>query len=213
MSIDEPSTTGGSEHRPNTEGLAEHSKQEHGNVHDDETSSSGSSSFSEDDFEEEEDEEQAAHHVGGINGGTLDDQDGNQPSDLRSRLQAFLPKLKKANAELENTDNIEEQRIDHVPEDEERYIEMNLELGVLSERKDGDEDGNVKLREPSEDGDDDIDASTVKKSLEAESHQGVMSQLKGEKPQHSQKRKIEELGSDVGNTNGREGSSSKGSRR
>jgi len=201
--------SGDSIERPDAQFLGERLAQAPSNVLDDETSSSGSSSSSEDDFEEEEPENQAPHYAEGNNTDTLDSHDMNRGSDLRSRLQAFLPKLEQANAELEDIEDIDQRRIDDVPEDEERYIEMNLELGVLSELKEGHEAGNLRFRESSGDEDNDIVASTAKKSPEVIVNQGVMSQLKGEKIQHTQKRKIEELGSDVGSTEYNDDSSSK----
>ena len=52
-------------------------------------------------------------------------------SDLRSRLAAFLPRLKEANASLEQHGG--QEHIDRVSDDEEHYIEMDLGLGVLKE--------------------------------------------------------------------------------
>lgn len=51
-------------------------------------------------------------------------------SDLGSRLSALLPELKQANAELHSS---LDKQLDHVPDDEEHYIEMDLGLGVLKE--------------------------------------------------------------------------------
>lgn len=187
--------------------IMERSERVHGDVEDDETSSSGSSSFSDDDIEEEQTSQQGeGNHDEGL--GSRDAEGllprptpkfstkptAEQASNLRSRLEAFLPKLEKANAELDDAGDIRERRIDNVPEDEEHYIEMNLELGVLSERKDDGKDGPLKFRESSsEDEDEDMDISTEKESAKAESEQGVISQLKGEKARHRQKQKIEEL--------------------
>ncbi|OQO14432.1 hypothetical protein B0A48_01309 [Cryoendolithus antarcticus] len=53
--------------------------------------------------------------------------------DLASRLGAFLPQMKKANEELREGESLED------VQDGERYIEMNLGLGVLEETKDGEE--------------------------------------------------------------------------
>jgi hypothetical protein len=54
-------------------------------------------------------------------------------SDLRSRIASFLPQLRKANEELMAAgDN---RRIDAVAEDQDQYIEMDLGLGVLKEKK------------------------------------------------------------------------------
>lgn len=55
--------------------------------------------------------------------------------DLRTRLSAFLPQLQKANADLENSTEAGLRHLDDVADDEEHYIEMNLGLGVLKERR------------------------------------------------------------------------------
>jgi hypothetical protein len=54
-------------------------------------------------------------------------------SDLRSRVASFLPQLRKANEELVVAGD--DQRIDTVTEDQDQYIEMDLGLGVLKEKK------------------------------------------------------------------------------
>lgn len=52
---------------------------------------------------------------------------------LQSRIAAFLPQLRKANEDLVTAgDNC---RIDAVPDDEDHYIEMDLGLGVLKEKR------------------------------------------------------------------------------
>jgi Domain of unknown function (DUF4598) len=61
----------------------------------------------------------------------------NDPSDLRSRLSMLLPQLQKANAELQSSDEALNRRLDDVDDDEEHYIEMNLGLGVLKEKRAG----------------------------------------------------------------------------
>jgi Domain of unknown function (DUF4598) len=58
-----------------------------------------------------------------------------QSSDLRSKLSSFLPKLQKANADLLKSGEVMMKRLDEVEDDEEHYIEMNLGLGVLKEKK------------------------------------------------------------------------------
>ncbi|KEF53456.1 uncharacterized protein A1O9_10431, partial [Exophiala aquamarina CBS 119918] len=179
-------------------------------VEDDETSSSGSSSISDGDSEEEHvSKDTEANNEVGLKGQDTEgstspgeNQDSStkpirgHSSDLKSRLDAFLPRLERANAELDKTDDIDQRRIDHVPEDAEHYIEMNLGLGVLSEEKDGDERGDLKFRESSSEDEDengDSDPSTVQPIWKTGSGQDILSQLKGGKMQHSQKRKIEEL--------------------
>ncbi|KAF8539281.1 hypothetical protein BDD12DRAFT_805509 [Trichophaea hybrida] len=65
-------------------------------------------------------------------------------SDLLSRLNSFLPQLSTANASLEAeiaaAGNADTKNIEHVSDDEEQYIEMNLGLGVLEEICSEDED-------------------------------------------------------------------------
>ncbi|ERF71566.1 hypothetical protein EPUS_00555 [Endocarpon pusillum Z07020] len=56
-------------------------------------------------------------------------------SDLRTRLSAFLPQLQKANADLENATEACLRPLDEVADDEDHYIEMNLGLGVLKEKR------------------------------------------------------------------------------
>ncbi|EXJ55945.1 hypothetical protein A1O7_08876 [Cladophialophora yegresii CBS 114405] len=55
--------------------------------------------------------------------------------DLKSRLQAFLPQLQQANAELERSGASHDRRIDQISDDAEQYIEMDLGLGVLAEQE------------------------------------------------------------------------------
>ena len=55
--------------------------------------------------------------------------------DLRTRLSAFLPQLQKANADLENATEAGLRHLDEVADDEDHYIEMNLGLGVLKEKR------------------------------------------------------------------------------
>ncbi|KAI5854597.1 hypothetical protein BZA05DRAFT_370597 [Tricharina praecox] len=60
-------------------------------------------------------------------------------SDLLSRLTTFLPQLSAANATLDEeirAHGADSRNIEHVADDEERYIEMNLGLGVLEEVRD-----------------------------------------------------------------------------
>ncbi|KAJ5163806.1 uncharacterized protein N7500_005636 [Penicillium coprophilum] len=62
-------------------------------------------------------------------------------SDILSRLNAFLPKMKDANEDLQK--QIEAGKagdliLDNADENGEQYIEMDLGLGVLEEKRDGD---------------------------------------------------------------------------
>lgn len=63
--------------------------------------------------------------------------------DLKSRIAAFLPQLKQANETLRA-----DQRIDDVADDEDHYIEMDLGLGVLKEkRRSATNSGEIQTRE------------------------------------------------------------------
>ncbi|OAD81395.1 hypothetical protein PHYBLDRAFT_103513, partial [Phycomyces blakesleeanus NRRL 1555(-)] len=55
------------------------------------------------------------------------------PTDIMSRLQAFLPQIQAANASLQNM-KPEDLDIEQVEEDE-QYIEMNLGLGVYEHKR------------------------------------------------------------------------------
>lgn len=62
--------------------------------------------------------------------------------DLKSRLAAFLPQLAAANSELERlraAGQFEGMSMEDVNEEEGGYIEMDLGLGVLEEKKEGEE--------------------------------------------------------------------------
>nr|OQO25602.1 hypothetical protein B0A51_09150 [Rachicladosporium sp. CCFEE 5018] len=69
--------------------------------------------------------------------------------DLASRLGAFLPQMKKANEELREGESLED------VQDGERYIEMNLGLGVLEETKEGEESSGSE-EEDGEDEDEEV---------------------------------------------------------
>ncbi|KAI8076455.1 uncharacterized protein B0P05DRAFT_545925 [Gilbertella persicaria] len=60
------------------------------------------------------------------------------PSDILSRVQAFLPQLKQANEQLKAADP-SKLDIENVNE-EGQYIEMNLGLGVFEEKHDSDDE-------------------------------------------------------------------------
>ncbi|RPA95219.1 hypothetical protein L873DRAFT_1557377, partial [Choiromyces venosus 120613-1] len=64
-------------------------------------------------------------------------------SDLMSRLNAFLPAMEAANKDLQaeiEAGTVEKRNIEALDGEEERYIEMNLGLGVLEEKKKKDGD-------------------------------------------------------------------------
>ncbi|KAG6866589.1 hypothetical protein C0991_002077 [Blastosporella zonata] len=62
------------------------------------------------------------------------------PSDLLARVQAFLPTLEASNALLEQQRQADPASLDieNVGDDAERYIEMNLGLGLFEQRRAGD---------------------------------------------------------------------------
>ncbi|KIX08494.1 uncharacterized protein Z518_03150 [Rhinocladiella mackenziei CBS 650.93] len=119
---------------------------------------------------------------------------GNEGSNLKSRLQNFLPQLQQANAELENAAGLQDQRIDHVSDNQETYIEMNLSLGVLSEQKRGKRD-HVRVNDSSTEEEGDADnAIDENEQSNAGGSEDVLARLKGETVSRGAKRKIEELG-------------------
>ncbi|KAL5342319.1 hypothetical protein BJX70DRAFT_316613 [Aspergillus crustosus] len=135
------------------------------------TSSSGSSISSSDDEDEDEDDnhsENAENPTSGLNGDNeeitslptrrkphirrLDKEPG-----LLSRLSAFLPQMKTANEDLQKEIDAGRAKDIRLDEEEEshgdgQYIEMNLGLGVLEEKRSGDDenpdDGESKDPEP-----------------------------------------------------------------
>ncbi|KIL71155.1 hypothetical protein M378DRAFT_19618 [Amanita muscaria Koide BX008] len=62
--------------------------------------------------------------------------DAGPPTELLSRVQAFLPQIEASNAILaqQAESNPESVDIEHIDEDRDRYIEMNLGLGVFEDR-------------------------------------------------------------------------------
>ena len=70
------------------------------------------------------------------------DDSAQPPADLKTRLAAFLPQLAKADKRLSGSE-----RVDDVGDDEERYIEMNLGLGVLAEKQGDGKDVRTKESE------------------------------------------------------------------
>ena len=112
-------------------------------------------------------------------------------SDLRSRLQNFLPQLQQANAELEDADVLVEKRIDRVSDDEEHYIEMNLGLGVLGERKRRADD---EIRLETSDMEDEDDELENEGDDATAMQDDVLAHLRGERVSGVKKRKIEDLG-------------------
>ncbi|KAL1977925.1 hypothetical protein VTN31DRAFT_784 [Thermomyces dupontii] len=125
---------------------------------DDWTSSSGSSLSSEEEEDGEEDGNEETDDVASdakeqfdeittVPGRPRPRIERPQHSELLSRVSSFLPQLKAANEDLERRiaeGNARDHVLDDVPDDDEQggrpYIEMNLGLGVLEEKREGDED-------------------------------------------------------------------------
>ncbi|KAJ5361226.1 hypothetical protein N7541_002070 [Penicillium brevicompactum] len=122
----------------------------------DPTSSSGSSS-EEDSDSDDSDEHHSDHEMNGTKESTTQQtadsipQIGGRPkprihrfkgdSDIMSRLNAFLPQMKTANEDLQkqiDAGNAGDLVLDNADGNGERYIEMDLGLGVLEEKRDGD---------------------------------------------------------------------------
>ncbi|KAI0635391.1 hypothetical protein C8Q77DRAFT_1072599 [Trametes polyzona] len=91
------------------------------------------------------------------------------PLELLSRVQAFLPELAASNAELvrrarENPESVD---IEHIGDDQEQYIEMNLGLGVFDHRGElppGIPVADVDFDAQMEDSDSDSDSSSSSSS-------------------------------------------------
>ncbi|KAJ9496617.1 hypothetical protein LTR99_004941 [Exophiala xenobiotica] len=165
-------------------------------VNEDETSSSGSSEYETTPEAEVEQADESEDE------GTVASTGAAAPvfagGDLQSRLQAFLPQLERANAELTTTADALGRRVDHVDDDEEHYIEMDLGLGVLSERRKRRE-GEIRVdrEDSSSDGtENDDEVGDGKEGDEEEMGQqtNILARLRGEKASGGTKRKIEDLG-------------------
>ncbi|EKG16997.1 hypothetical protein MPH_05823 [Macrophomina phaseolina MS6] len=103
------------------------------------------------------------------------------PSTLSDRLKAFLPQLAAANEELERdraTGKLAQMSLENVGDDEERYIEMNLGLGVLKERDPNRMDSDSESDdEPADAMDTDADGQQDKKTKEED----ILGKLMGRK--------------------------------
>lgn len=115
---------------------------------------------------------------------------GISASDLSARLNAFLPAIAVANAELEeerSRGNLKDRDIENV--DDDGYIEMNLGLGVLEEKN---EDVSSDFRDDSSDGDDVEGEGGVglKKS------EDLLGKLMGNSGEKREKPGIQEVGCD-----------------
>ena len=113
--------------------------------------------------------------------------------DLRARLASFLPQLQEAN-DLLTVGQTEVQNMEDVGEDE-QHIEMNLALGVLEEKDDGeDEHSSESDSQSEEEAEKDIPASSGRaKRLPEDQEASVMGKLMG-RPKGRRKVDIEDLG-------------------
>ncbi|CEO58900.1 hypothetical protein PMG11_03595 [Penicillium brasilianum] len=169
---------------------------------DDPTSSSGSSSSeSESEEENSEDEDEDMHdfhqtttsasapsipHIGGRPKPNIHRMDGG--SDLLSRLSSFLPQMKNANEDLEReiaAGRGQEMVLDSVDDDGKDYIEMNLGLGVLEEKRGDSED--------SSSGDEGDDEGPDGDSAEDKGDSDLLGQLMGGITSSADKPSIEEM--------------------
>ncbi|CAD0106041.1 unnamed protein product [Aureobasidium uvarum] len=128
-------------------------------------------------------------------------------SDLQSRLRAFLPQMAAANAELEKLaqeGRLEGKRLEDVGEGDE-YVEMELGLGVMEEKKEGEDSSDDSSNESSddsseassEDGDDDDDNNNKeqkKKQKEKEQKEkDILGRLMGHKQGREKAAGIQEV--------------------
>ncbi|KAJ5166890.1 uncharacterized protein N7482_005671 [Penicillium canariense] len=170
---------------------------------DDPTSSSGSSSSeSESEGEDSEDSDEAMHDendapvpapapsVSNIAGRPKPNiQRMERGSDILSRLSTFLPKMKDANEDLEReiaAGRGQDMVLDAVEDDGKDYIEMNLGLGVLEEKRDSD------VSFSGDEGDDESPNGDLKKS-EAKGDSDLLGQLMGGNRPSTDKPSIEEM--------------------
>ncbi|KAJ5291379.1 hypothetical protein N7478_000630 [Penicillium angulare] len=158
----------------------------------DPTSSSGSSSDSSSEDDSSDDEQENIHHenqaTSSSNTSSIPNLSGRPKprirkmegnSELLSRLSAFLPKMKSANEDLEKeiaAGRGKDVVLDEV-EDNKDYIEMNLGLGVLEEKRDN---------EDSSEDQDNKDKTT--------DDSDILEKLMGGKDLDADKPSIEELG-------------------
>lgn len=114
--------------------------------------------------------------------------------DLLSRLSAFLPKLKSANEDLQReiaAGRGKDLQLDEVDQEEGQYIEMNLGLGVLEEKR---ADGSTSTDDEIGDGQEfanDEDAAESDTKLQRDSD--ILDRLMGKKKSSDQKPTIQEL--------------------
>ncbi|KAL4809430.1 hypothetical protein BDV18DRAFT_80436 [Aspergillus unguis] len=167
---------------------------------DDYTSSSGSSLSSDDEDGESDNDDQT--DAAGNNG--LNNDEGitslparrkpnicrlNQEPSLLSRLSAFLPQMKTANEDLEKeiaAGRAKDIQLDDEEEGEDQkdgqYIEMNLGLGVLEEKRPGDESDNEQ------------ETNSPTGPHESNQDTNLMDRLMGKDKASSEKPSIQDLG-------------------
>ena len=108
-----------------------------------------------------------------------------ETSDLQTKLATFLPQLKAANANLADDD-----RIDDVNDDEDHYIEMDLGLGVLKEKRRPATNGEIQVHDSSS-------SSSDTTSVEAESDYNdvgdVLQKMMGKKAKKRTRPTIQEF--------------------
>ncbi|KAH0350792.1 hypothetical protein KCU83_g4670, partial [Aureobasidium melanogenum] len=121
-------------------------------------------------------------------------------SDLQSRLQAFLPQMAAANAELEKLakeGGLEGKRLEDVGEGDE-YVEMELGLGVMEQKKEGEESSDDSSAESSEDSgedsseDDEVDDNEKQKEKE-QKEKDILGRLMGHKQGREKAAGIQEV--------------------
>ncbi|KAF7161577.1 hypothetical protein CNMCM5623_007112 [Aspergillus felis] len=115
--------------------------------------------------------------------------------DLLSRLSAFLPKMKSANEDLQReiaAGRAKDLQLDEVENPEEgQYIEMNLGLGVLEEKRaDGSSSTDEELGDGPESANDE-DAAELDTKMQKDSD--ILDKLMGKKKTSDQKPTIQEL--------------------
>ena len=150
---------------------------------DEESLSESSLSSSSDDVSDAEEDEETVVTIGGPKKPVMRKTEivGRDADDLKSRLSAFLPQLAAANASLgEAACNIE------AVDEDQQYIEMDLSLGVLEEKRGGDNSSSGSDSDGSESGDEDDGAGTVSRgpmaAQQRKSSENVMARLKGQDP-------------------------------
>ncbi|GIK04490.1 hypothetical protein Aspvir_008573 [Aspergillus viridinutans] len=184
------------------------SESEQNDDDDDYTSSSGSDGDSDSDSDsgsdgDGENEDQEADYSSDQAGSSLPHISAQQKPrihrmtrepDLLSRLSAFLPKMKSANEDLQReiaAGRGKDLQLDEVENQEGQYIEMNLGLGVLEEKRaDGSSSTDEELGDGPESANDE-DAAELDTKLQKDSD--ILDILMGRKKSSDQKPTIQEL--------------------